>query len=231
MTAQKILMAGYYWPTMFKDCRNYCRSCPSSQLYGKKTFPHTKLHPIFLIGTFEKWGIDLVGSLPKTKQMNEYLIVATAYLTKWAEAAAVKKNTKEIVTDFVYNQIVYRYRCPLEIVTNRGSHFVNGLMSILLQRLSVKYKRASLYYPYTNGLVKKTNSIITGIIGKIILEKKGRGMNTLEKPFGHTEHHTNYRQVILLFNLFFVLRLLYQLNMKFYLSDLLFNMSWVTKDH
>jgi hypothetical protein len=35
--------------------------------------------------------------LPKTKRMNEYLIVGTDYLSKWAEAAAVKKYTNSLM--------------------------------------------------------------------------------------------------------------------------------------
>jgi hypothetical protein len=69
-TARKILIASYFWPTMFKDCRNYCRSCPMCQLYSKRSFPHIELHPIFSTRVFEKWKIEFVGPLPK-KQKNK----------------------------------------------------------------------------------------------------------------------------------------------------------------
>jgi transposase InsO family protein len=61
-----------------------------------------------------------------------------------------------------------RYGCPLEIVTDQGGHFVNDVLKELLQRMSVKHRRASPYYPQANGLVEKTNGILIGIIAKVV---------------------------------------------------------------
>jgi hypothetical protein len=119
ITARKVLRAGYFWPTLFKDCSKYCRSCPACQAYGHRSFPYTELNPVYPTSAFEKWGVDFVGPLPKMRRRNEYHIVATDYLTKWAEATAVSKADKLIAAEFIYNQIVCRYGCPLEIVTDR----------------------------------------------------------------------------------------------------------------
>jgi hypothetical protein len=167
-TARKILTAGYFWPSLFKDCNRYCRSCPACQAYAQRKFPHMELNPIFPTGAFEKWGVDFVGPLPRTQKKNEYLIVATDYLTMWAEASAVARADKVTTTDFIYNQIVCRYGCPLEIVLDQGGHFVNDVLKDLLQEMSVKHRRASPYYPQANGLVEKTNGILAGIIAKIV---------------------------------------------------------------
>jgi len=103
---------------------------------------------------------------------NEYLIVATDYLTKWFEAAVVKKCNQKVAAKFMYNQIICRYGCPLEIVTDQGTHFANELVSKLLKRMSVKHQRSSPYYLQANGLVEKNNGVLTNILGKIILEKQ-----------------------------------------------------------
>jgi hypothetical protein len=42
------------------------------------------LHPIPPLGTFEKWGINLMRPLLATPRANKLLVVATYYLTKWA---------------------------------------------------------------------------------------------------------------------------------------------------
>jgi len=34
ITAQKILNARYWWPTLFKDTRDFCKSCDSYQKIG-----------------------------------------------------------------------------------------------------------------------------------------------------------------------------------------------------
>jgi len=75
-----------------------------------------------------------------TAKQNEYLIVATDYLSKWSEAMPVKKCNKKVAAEFIFGQIICRYGYPLEIVTDQGTHFVNELISDLLQKMSVKHR-------------------------------------------------------------------------------------------
>jgi hypothetical protein len=55
------------------------------------------LHPIPLVGPFEKWGIDLMRSLPLMKKGHRFIVVATYYLTKFAEVHALKFSMKQEV--------------------------------------------------------------------------------------------------------------------------------------
>ena len=82
---EKILAAGYYWPTMFKETFDYCKCCEVCQTFVNKSTVSGNLHPIPPLGPFEKWGIDLMGPLPVTKRGHHFIVVATDYLTKFAE--------------------------------------------------------------------------------------------------------------------------------------------------
>jgi hypothetical protein len=48
------------------------------------------LHPIPLLGPFEKWEIDLMGPLPMTKRGHRFIVVVIDYLTKFVEIHALK---------------------------------------------------------------------------------------------------------------------------------------------
>ena len=52
---------------------------------------------------FEKWEIDYVGEvhLYSSKDM-AYIVVTTKYLTKWAEAKAVKMNMAANAATFIH---------------------------------------------------------------------------------------------------------------------------------
>jgi hypothetical protein len=64
-TAQKILRAGYFWPSIFKDCIEAVKKCPPCQIFNKKARTHpTALHPIIVIDPFSKWGIDFMQCKP-----------------------------------------------------------------------------------------------------------------------------------------------------------------------
>ena len=53
---------------------------------------------------FEKWAIDFVGPInpPGKKTGARYIITATDYVTRWAEAQAVKDCTADTAAHFIF---------------------------------------------------------------------------------------------------------------------------------
>ncbi len=113
ITTEKILQAGYYWPTLFKDAHDYCRSCDVCQAYAQRSTISGPLHPIPPLRPFEKWGIDLMGPLPMTRRGHRFIVVATDYLTKFAEVRALKSSVKQELARFLYERIFTRFGTPL----------------------------------------------------------------------------------------------------------------------
>jgi hypothetical protein len=68
------------------------------------------LHVLLPLILFEKWGIDYVGEVHShfSKEM-VYIVVATKYLTKWAEAKAVKTDMAKHAAIFMYENIISRF--------------------------------------------------------------------------------------------------------------------------
>ena len=50
------------------------------------------------------------------------------YLTKWPEARAIPDMTAKSVAAFFYEDIVCRYGCPKEIVSDNGSAFISKMV-------------------------------------------------------------------------------------------------------
>ena len=60
----KILRAGYYWPTLFKDTHAYIRKCDTCQMSGgRQANAVGPLQPIIISEPFEQWGIDIIGEI------------------------------------------------------------------------------------------------------------------------------------------------------------------------
>jgi hypothetical protein len=60
-TTQKFLRAGYFWPSIFKDCIEAVKKCPPYKVFHKKAHTHpAPLHSVITIGPFEKWGNDFM---------------------------------------------------------------------------------------------------------------------------------------------------------------------------
>jgi len=88
-TAQKILRAGLWWPTLPKDSKAYCRACDACQRTSRPSCrDELPLNPKVSLQSFEKWAIDIVGpiQLPGKKTGAHYIITATEHLTRWADS-------------------------------------------------------------------------------------------------------------------------------------------------
>jgi hypothetical protein len=58
-TTQKILRAGYFWPTLIKDCVESVKKCHPCQVFSWKMRAHpAPMFPVITVGPFTKWGID-----------------------------------------------------------------------------------------------------------------------------------------------------------------------------
>ena len=106
-TAQKILRAGYFWPSIFKDCILAVRSCHECQIYQRKMrAPPAPLHPVVTVGPFAKWGIDYMTCNPRSAGGHGYIIVVVDYFTKWAEAMPTLTEDGHTAAQFLFNHVI-----------------------------------------------------------------------------------------------------------------------------
>ena len=171
LTVKKILLAGYVWPSLHVDVQHWCKSCHNCQVNGNKRLLHGPRQLVIADGPFEKWGIDAMGPLPRTKNGKLYILVAIDYMTRWVEAQSVARVNEKTVSRFVYTHICCRFGTPLEIVSDNGPGFRKGLLTEVCEELHILHRHSTPYYPQSNGLVEKANGIIAGIIRKMVRNK------------------------------------------------------------
>eukprot|EP00253_Pinus_taeda_P036018 PITA_36018 len=109
-TAHKIIHAGYYWPTLFRDAHEYVRKCQncqtSSGIQKKSAFP---LQPVNIEQPFEQWGLDIIGEItPNSSKQHKYILTATDYFTKWVEAIPLKTTNSKAIIEFIDQFIITR---------------------------------------------------------------------------------------------------------------------------
>lgn len=156
----------YYWPNMRKMIEEYVRSCYRCQMRGKANWEN-ELHPIKVEEPFEIIGIDIVGPLEETKSGKKYIVVAIDYFTKWPEARAIKNATAEEVVEFIWEDIICRHGCPRKIISDRGTHFNNKLMTELMDRCGINHRLTTPYHPQANGLVERFNRTLCESLAKL----------------------------------------------------------------
>ena len=119
------------------------------------------------------WGIDIMGPFPKAKNELQYVMVAIDYMTKWAEAKALRNIIQDDAIKFVNEQIVTRFGIPRVMVSDNGTQFVGAKFTKFLSERGIKHKKAFVCHPQSNGQVEVTNRIIVrGLEKRLQASKK-----------------------------------------------------------
>ena len=167
-TAAKILQCGLYWPTLFKDTNEFCRSCVRCQKLGALSRRHMMpLNPILVIEIFDCGGIDFMGPFPPSSGYL-YILLAVDYVSEWVEAVPCRANDNSTVVKFLKENVLSRFGIPRAIISDQGTHFCNRSFEALMHKYGVVHKVASAYHPQTNGQAELANREIKQILEKMV---------------------------------------------------------------
>ncbi|RVW58751.1 hypothetical protein CK203_115386 [Vitis vinifera] len=74
--------------------------------------------------TIFSMGIDIIGKISsKSSNGHKFILVAINYFAKWVEATSYARLTSTGVASFIRSHIIYHYRVPRELISDRGIHF------------------------------------------------------------------------------------------------------------
>ena len=146
-TAIKILQAGFYWPTLFKDCFNFCKTCARCQQLGGITKRNMMpLTPILISEIFDCWGLDFMGPFPPSCGYL-YILLVVDYVSKWRKAIPTRTNDHKVVLIFLKEYFFFHFGMPRAIISDGGLHFCNRPSENLLKKYGVTHKVSTAYHP------------------------------------------------------------------------------------
>ncbi|KAJ8651750.1 hypothetical protein O0I10_012677 [Lichtheimia ornata] len=116
---------------------------------------------LFLVGI---WTLLENYLLPQVVIARYSLLLTTRQIKPIARA--VPDATSEAIAKFIHEEIVMRFGCPDEIVTDRGANFTGKFLDYYLGRLKAKHNLTSAFHPRSNGKVERTNGILKSMLRK-----------------------------------------------------------------
>ncbi|XP_025661266.1 uncharacterized protein [Arachis hypogaea] len=145
--ARKLIRAGYYWPSMMNDSREFVKKCTKCQQNANfHRAPASELSLLTSSRPFAQWGVDLLGPFP-------------------VGPGQVKK--------FMWRQVITRFGIPEIVISDNGTQFTDKKFAEFLTNLGIKQKFSSVEHPQTNGQVESTNKVILQGLKKRLDSKKG----------------------------------------------------------
>ncbi|GKB52233.1 reverse transcriptase domain-containing protein [Tanacetum coccineum] len=164
---RKVYETGFFWPSIFKDARDYMMRCDACQRSGnissRRKMPQNN---ILVCEVFDIWGLDFMGPFPNSRG-NKYVIVVVDYVSKWVEAQALSTNDARVVIKFLRG-LFARFGVPKSLISDRGTHFCNLQLEKALRKYRVTHKFSTAYHPQTNGQNEVTNRAIKRILERSV---------------------------------------------------------------
>ena len=134
----KILRAGYYWPTMFKDVYKKVVACHECHIFeGKKKLVPLPLMPIYVEAPFQPH--------PSSSGQHRWILTATDYFTKWIEAIPTRQANDYVIIYFLENNILSRFGCPMKIITDNAQAFKSNKLINFCHQYHITLRHSTAY--------------------------------------------------------------------------------------
>ncbi|GKD91077.1 reverse transcriptase domain-containing protein [Tanacetum coccineum] len=156
ITGRKVYESRFFWPSIFKDARDYVMKCDTCQRLGNiSSISKMPQNNIQVCEVFDIRGLDYMGPF-LTSRGNKCILVVIDYVSKWVEAQALLMNDARVVIKFLRG-LFSRFGVPKALISDRGTHFCNFQLEKALRKYGVTHKLSTIYHPQTNGQTKVTN--------------------------------------------------------------------------
>ena len=120
-----------------------------------------------------------MGPLPQVKKQVKFLLVAIDYFKKWIEAEVLATITEAKVQNFVWKNIVWRFRIPQMIILDNDCQLDSQGFKSFCSSLVIKNKYSFLGNPQANGQIEVTNRTLLKIIKARLVGAKGAWLEEL----------------------------------------------------
>ncbi|GJW52450.1 putative nucleotidyltransferase, ribonuclease H [Tanacetum coccineum] len=166
-TERKVYQSRFYWPSIFKEAKDYVMKCDACQRLGnissRSEMPQSNIQ---VCEVFDIWGLDFMGPFSDLRG-NKYILVVVDYVSKWVKAQAFPTNDAHVVVKFLRG-LFARLGVPRALISDRGTYFCNSQLKRALQKYGVTHKLSTSYHPQSNRQTDVTNRAIKHILKRLV---------------------------------------------------------------
>jgi transposase InsO family protein len=108
----------------------------------------------------------------------KYILVVIGYVSKWVEALPCRAADAMHSKKMFHEVIFLRYGVPRMVISDGGSHFIDGTFWKALSEVGVDHPIATPYHPHTRGQAEISNKQIKNILPKTV-NQMGRSWRSM----------------------------------------------------
>ncbi len=164
--ARRVLQR-FYWPTLYKDVGDFCKSCGECQKTSPRGVRRAPLIPLPIMEEpFSRIAMDIMGPLPRSRSGNRYILVVCDYATRYPEAVPLRSIDAEHVAEELV-KLFARVGVLEEIPREQLD------VPAVVRSLSTPADQADPHKPVsppTDGLVERFNQTLKSMLRKAATE-------------------------------------------------------------
>ena len=167
---------------MSRDITDWIASCPLCQKYrlgGKEIISIPS--PIASFQIFEELGIDFIGPLPRDDVGNAYICNCVCMTTHYCELFAVEAASAVIAAHCLLS-VVARYGCFRSMRSDRGTHFVNEVITEFLRLFEIQQVLTLAERPQANAIVERNGAEVMRHLRILVAPKDLRSIWSVLLP-------------------------------------------------
>ena len=161
----------FYWPGHVRDVKNWCQSCSACAQRKHPTARNkAKLQTVQEGYPMQMVATDILGPFPESESGNLYILVATDYFTRWAEAYPIPNQEATTVAKKLTNEMFLRFSPPEQLHCDQGRQFESRLLAEVCKLLHIQKSRTTAYHPQSDGLAERWNCTLLGMLATCVGE-------------------------------------------------------------
>ena len=123
------------------------------------------LQQIFKVHSFSKWRLDFIKPInPPSSIGHMFVLIAINYCTQLIKDETFRNFIAKVVTNFLEQHIVTRFRMAFFLVYDNRSSFTSIFLTQWALENQIIIKFSSNYYPQRNGISESTNKNLIIVI-------------------------------------------------------------------
>jgi hypothetical protein len=152
----------FFWPTMVKDIKNYCKTCDICQrTKPARHKPFGDLKQLLVPAQpMKEFSMDFITGLPPALYQGrdvDMILVIVDRKTKYSFYFAVNQTMSAEDLAALWVDRFADYGPPSGIVTDRGSIFTSKFWSAWCYYLKTKQRLSTAFHPQTDGQTERQN--------------------------------------------------------------------------
>ena len=163
-----VIRENYHWRGLFRDVTEYVNNCVICQTRDVRRNKAPLQEPEFVKSAGEKIAFDTCGPFPISSKGNKYMLTILDLYSGWPEVFPVPDKSAESVAKVLLEEYIPRHSCPLALVSDNGTEFVNKIVQNICEVMKIARIKTSIYHPQGNAQVERLHRVINDMISKQI---------------------------------------------------------------